>query len=150
MRLNENDYRRINRLSAIGRRRAVTIVELVISLMILGLAMVSVVQLLATTARQQRVANQRRVALAEVANQAERIALLPWSEITADKLSEWKPSPELAAMLPAAHCTLQISDDSSSPKARQVRIQVDWTNGAGQPVDPVAITLWRFAEEGQE
>jgi len=126
-----------------------TLLELIMSLMILGVALVSTVQLLATAARQRRSIHERRLALAEVANQAERIALLQWDEIVADKMTEWQPSAELADALPAARCSLRVSEKSGDAKARQVRIQVDWTNGAGQPVDPVGITVWKFAAENR-
>jgi prepilin-type N-terminal cleavage/methylation domain-containing protein len=131
----------------IRRRRAMTLIELTMSLMILGVAMVAVVQLLATTARQRRVASERRVALAEVANEAERIALLHWNQTAADKLSDWQPSADLAAVLPAARFSVEVTEQSEKPRTRQIRLQVTWSDSAGQPVDPVAVTVWKFAKE---
>src|SRR5437762_10762011 len=57
-------------------RRGMTLFELTVALFILTTAMMAIVQLMAATASQRRSADQRRIALQEVANQAERVALL--------------------------------------------------------------------------
>ena len=131
------------------RRRGVTLFELMVALFILTTAMAAIVQLVAVTASQRRTIEQRRVALQEVANQAERIALLPWEETARDKLTTWRPSADLTSALPQAACTAEVSDEPGMPRARRIRLLVAWPNAAGQLVDPVAVTIWKFAMEGQ-
>ena len=79
-----------------------TLFELTVALFILTTAMMAIVQLMAATASQRRSVDQRRVALQEVANQAERIALFSWDQITSEKLTTWEPSADLQKALPQA------------------------------------------------
>jgi len=128
-------------------RRGMTILELTMSLMILGVAMVAVVQLLAAAARQRQAAQQRRVALAEVANQAERISLVSWDDTAIEKLHNWQPSAALDSALPGAQCSIEVTEQAERPRSRQIRLQVAWNDSAGLPVDPVSLTVWKFARE---
>src|SRR5262245_55180750 len=105
------------------RQRGMTLIELAVSLLVLGVAMAALVQLVSLAARQRRATTQRRVALQEVANQSERIALLPWSETEPDKLTAWQASAELADVLPAAKCSIAVSEESDS-SARRIRLEV--------------------------
>jgi len=125
-----------------------TILELTVSLFILTTAMLAIVQLLSATAGQRRTIEQRRIALQAVANEAERVARLSWDEATPDKLTSWEAPAELTAILPSAKCTAEVSDEAGPPKARRICLQVDWTNSVGQPVEPTAVTIWKFAREG--
>jgi prepilin-type N-terminal cleavage/methylation domain-containing protein len=130
-------------------RRGMTILELLVALFVLTTAMAALVQLLTVAASQRRLLEQRRIALQEVANQAERVALLNWNETAGDKLTSWQSSADLQGVLPEAKCTAAVSDEAGSPAARRIRLSVVWTNAAGQSVDPVTLTVWRFAPEGQ-
>lgn len=125
-----------------------TVLELLVALFVLTTAMAALVQLLTVTAAQRRLLEQRRVALQEVANQAERIALFDWQEVTGEKLTTWQPSADLQAVLPQAKCTGEVKDETEQPASRRIKLAVSWTNTAGQPADPVTITVWRFAPEG--
>ena len=131
------------------KRRGMTIMELLVSLVILGAAMATLVQLVTLAARQRRSLDQRRVALQEVANQAERLALLAWDETTPEKLKTWQPSADLVAALPRATCQVSVRDESGEPPRRCIRLEVVWTNAAGQEVEPVTLTLWKFGPEAQ-
>lgn len=130
------------------RYRGMTVLEVTISLFVLGVAMAALLQIVALAGRQRRGAEQRRMATQEVANQAERIALLPWDDTAAGKLTAWQPSAELQQVLPAAECRIAVSDESGSPPARRIRLEIGWTNAVQQPVEPVTLTVWRFAAEG--
>src|SRR4051812_4452238 len=75
-------------------RSGLSVFELTVALFVLTTAMMAIVQLLGVAASQRRTIEQRRAAQAEVANQAERIALLPWDEVSSDKLKSWELSDE--------------------------------------------------------
>ncbi len=127
-------------------RRGMTISELLVALFILTTAMAAMVQLLAVSAGQRRMIEQRRIALQEVANQAERVALLSWDEAAPDKLTSWQPSAELSAAMPQATCTAEATDEAGPPQARKIRLSVNWPNAGGQMREPIAVTVWKFAE----
>jgi Tfp pilus assembly protein PilV len=130
-------------------RRGMTLFELTMALFILTTAIAAILQLVAFSASQRRAADQRRIALAEVANQAERIALLSWDQTAPEALTTWQPSAELAAVLPQAKCQVESLDEAGPPVGRRLRLSVTWTNAAGQEVVPAAVTIWKFAGEGQ-
>src|SRR5262245_11918968 len=129
-------------------RRGMTVLELTISLFVLTTAMLAIVQLFSATAAQRRTLEKRRMALEAVANQAERIARLSWDETAPDRLTAWEAPAELLAVLPGAKCTADVSEETGAPKARRIRLQVSWTDSMGQPVEPAAVTIWKFTREG--
>jgi prepilin-type N-terminal cleavage/methylation domain-containing protein len=131
------------------RRRGMTLIEMTVALVILGVAMVALLQLVAASARQRRTAEQRRIALQEVANQAERLALASWDEIAPGELTTWQPSAELTAVTPQALCRAEVSEDEGPPPARRIRLEVTWQNSAGLEVEPVELTIWKFRPEAQ-
>src|SRR3954454_24912121 len=96
-------------------RRGMTLFELTVALFILTTVMLAIVQLMAATASQRRSVDQRRVALQEVANQAERVALLSWDEITSQKLTTWEPSADLKLALPLAECKVDVQEEPAGP-----------------------------------
>jgi prepilin-type N-terminal cleavage/methylation domain-containing protein len=128
-------------------KRGMTLVEVTVSLMVLGVALMALLQLVSLAGRQRRALAVRRVALQEVANQAERIALLPWSETAPDMLTSWQPSAELAEVLPGAQCAVSVTAEEGAPQARRIRLEVAWSNAAAQPVEPVELTIWRLGPE---
>src|SRR6266436_5803602 len=96
-------------------RRGMTLFELTVALFILTTAMLAIVQLMAATANQRRSVDQRRVALQEVANQAERVALLSWEQTAPERLTTWEPSADLTKALPQANCAAQVSEEMEAP-----------------------------------
>ncbi len=128
-------------------RRGMTIAELLVALFVMTTAMVAMVQLLAAVGGQRRTIEHRRIALTEVANQAERVALRSWDEISPEKFTTWQPSANLATALPQANCTAEVSDEAGPPVARRVRLSVNWPNASGQMREPVAVTVWKFKED---
>jgi Tfp pilus assembly protein PilV len=124
-------------------RRGLSIIEATMALLILSFAVGGLVQILAVAASQRRATEIRRLALADVANQAEQIALLSWDELTAEKLIAAQPSAELAAAAPSASLKLTVQDEAGPSAAKRIHISATWTTADGQPVEPVELTLWR-------
>jgi hypothetical protein len=128
-------------------RRGLTLLEVGVALVVLSAAMMALVQLVGVAARQRRAADQRLVALQEVANEAERLAVAPWNDLATEKLTIWQPSAELSELLPAADCRVNIREEAGPPAARRIELCVAWTNAVGEQVAPVELTLWRYAAE---
>jgi Tfp pilus assembly protein PilV len=131
------------------RRRGVTLIELAVSLLLMVTAVVAIVELVATSGVQRRLIQQRRLALAEVANRAERIALLPWDEATVDNLRTWQASEDLKAALPSAECHAEVTDETAAPTARRIRLAVRANDTSGQAIEYAALTFWKFPAEVQ-
>jgi Tfp pilus assembly protein PilV len=128
--------------------RGATLIEVAVALVILAAAMLALAQMVALAARQRRLTEARRLAMEEVANQAERVAALPWDKVQPGEFTGWEPSAGLAAAIPAAECKANVTAEPGPPAARRVRLEIHWTDTAGQAAPPVGLTLWKF-EGGQ-
>ncbi len=124
-------------------RRGLSIVEVTMALLILSVAVAGLLKILTVAASQRRATENRRLALEEIANQAEQIALLPWEELTAEKLAARQPSADLLAAARSAQLTLTASEDAGPPAAKRIRIAVSWTTPTGESAEPVQLTIWR-------
>jgi hypothetical protein len=126
--------------------RGATLIEVTVALVVLAAAMLALAQMVALAARQRRLTEARRLAMDEVANQAERVAALPWDKVQPAEFTSWEPSAALTGAIPAVKCLAEVTDEPGPPAARRVRLEVQWTDAAGQPTSPVGLTLWKFAE----
>jgi type II secretory pathway pseudopilin PulG len=140
MHLGSNHSRRI-------RRGGFTIMEMAAALVVVSAAMIALVEFVSLATRQRRSSRQRLAALTEVANQAERVALLAWDEVAADRLTTWQPSAALAAESPQAECSAVVNDEPGLPAGRRVELSVSWPNAAGERVHRVSLTVWKYRGE---
>jgi prepilin-type N-terminal cleavage/methylation domain-containing protein len=132
-----------------NRRRGMTLLEVGVALVILAAAMATLVQLVGVSTRQRRANDQRSAALQEIANEAERLATIPWNDLAPEELTTWQPSAVLTSVLPAAECRVTVTEESGPPHARRLELRVAWKNAVGDQVAPVELTLWRYAPEDQ-
>ena len=127
-------------------RRGMTLLELAVACTLLGTLLVVCLQLLSATAAQRRAADQRQLALIEVGNVLERVALRPWSDLTAKNLAGEKPSAWLGNRLPGAELKIEAVASSTEPKAKRITVSLRWQDVAGRFLPPVAVTTWRWGE----
>jgi Tfp pilus assembly protein FimT len=83
------------RVPSFRARRGVSITELTVSMVIVAATMAALAQLVSVAAQQRRVGEARRLAVQELANQAERVAALEWEEVAPGKLTGWTASDDL-------------------------------------------------------
>jgi Tfp pilus assembly protein PilV len=127
---------------ALGRR-GISVLEATMALLILSFAIAGLLQILTVAAGQRRATEIRRLALEDVANQAEQLALLSWDELTAEKLAARQPSAELLAAAPAAQLAISVKEEAGPPAAKRIHLKATWTTPAGQSAGPVQLTVWR-------
>ena len=130
-------------------RRGVTLFELMVALVVMTTAMMAIVQLLAMVASQRRMLDQRRAALTEVANQAERIALLPWNAVQSKEAEAWEFSAESRTALPRGTATMEVPDETEPVHSRRIRLLVRSPNSVGQMIELADLTVWKFAPGGE-
>ncbi len=133
------------------RRRGLTIVELTIAVLVIGVLLASIGRLLTVVAQQQREDERRLAALHEAANHMERLAAIPWNGLSTETVSQATLSVEAAEALPAGELTVRISEaappaDAAALERRRVEVAVTWRNTAGERVQPVRLVAWRYAE----
>src|SRR4051794_23831916 len=103
-----------------------SLLEMGVALAILSVAAVALVQLVSVATRQRRAGYQRLAATMEIANQAERIALLDWDSIAPDKLTTWPPSDVLQAAIPESDRRIKVTDQMDGPVSRRIDLYVSW------------------------
>ena len=125
-------------------RRGMTLLETMVALFIVSAVLLAILQLVSVTANQRRTLEERRIALQEVANQAERIAMLPWERTAPDEMKEWQPTDGLLDVSPQAKCAITVTAESGPPLARKIRLTVTETSAANDSIELAAITIWKF------
>jgi hypothetical protein len=101
-------------------------------------------ELLATLAAQQRALARRQRALAEAGNTMERLAALPWDELTPERakgVSRAQPADSIAE---GAEWNVDIAQPPGEPNARRVAVEVRWPDAAGHFERPVRLVAWRY------
>lgn len=126
-----------------------TLLECMVALVVLSLAMLGLVQLVVAASQQRRLTDARSIAVQEVANQAERIAALPWDAAAPGKLTGWEPSADLVAALPSAVCRVHVAEEPGPPTGVRIRLEVVWSDVAGREQQPVRLTVWKYQPEGR-
>ena len=69
--------------------------------------------------------------------------------MTADKLTTWEPSEILSAAIRESNRQITVTEESNPPVSRRLQLRVAWANAAGQEVEPVKLTTWKFRQEPQ-
>jgi hypothetical protein len=123
-------------------RRGISVLEVTAALVILAFAMTGLAHMLSLGAAHRRTSETRRLAQEEVANQAERIALLAWDETTAEKLQSLPISDELTTFVPSAKLSVALAEEAGPPVARRIEIGVAWTAADGV-AEPIRLTVWK-------
>ncbi len=129
------------------KRRGMTLLEAGVALLVMTAAIMAVVELVSATTKERRHRRQRQIALLELANEAERISLLPWDETAPDRLTTWSPSPMLQTAIAKPTCQFRVTEESQPPQSRQIVLSVLWQNAAGENVRPATLTVWKYAQE---
>ena len=124
------------------RLRGVTILELIVTLGLLGVMLATLAPTLTWVHAQRRAANQRELATQELANLLERFMSHPWEEIISENTSEIELVTEIAARLPNAELIATVTEDSNEPISKQVKLELDWTNPQGDRVRPIRLSAF--------
>lgn len=120
-----------------------------VALVVMTTAMIAIVQLLAMVASQRRSLEQRRAALTEVANQAERLALMPWNAVQSQEAVAWQFSNESRTALPQGTATMEVHEETEPAQALRIRLLVRSPNSVGQMIELADLTVWKFAPGGE-
>ena len=123
-------------------RRGALLIECLIALGIMLAAAVMISQILMTANRQRQVAEQRRLALQEIANLLERGGEFDWAGLTVD---QWQAAPLSLAVqeqLPQPQLRAEIGTEAGPLEFKRVRLELTWLNPAGERARGVAASRW--------
>lgn len=127
-------------------RRGTTLLEVTVSLLILSSVAVAFAQLLTLVSLQRRTAQRRQLATGEAANVMEQIAALSWSDLTKANVAKLKLSQAVASKLPAGKLKVDLAPLPQQPEAVRVVVEIGWQNRAGQSVQPLRLSAWRYRD----
>ncbi len=130
-------------------RRAVALMEVIAAAALLAVLATVCLRMFAFSALERRTAQRRAVAMQEVANTVERVAALPWAQITSERLAQIELSPNVQQILPGGALKLSVEPSATGPPARKVRVEITWTNAAGGVDAPVRLAYWAFPRPGE-
>lgn len=132
-----------------GCRRGASLIELTVAAMVMGTVFALLGPVMTSIREQRRLAGERQLAVAELANCAERQALKSWTELTADGLADLELSAAAGRTLLDAQLNVTVAEESD-PVARRVTFELTWQDRGGRTVQPLQLVVWRFPiEEGR-
>ena len=126
-------------------RGGFTLVEMIVAGILLSVVMTVSMQMLAGYSKQQRLANRRQLAVAELANLIERITARPFSTVTTDNLQSLTINDAARARLPDAELRIEVNDQAGPPKGKQIRADIRWRQVGGEFTAPVRLATWIYA-----
>lgn len=124
-------------------RRAFTLLELIVTCLLLGVLFTAMVPLLATTARQRQASDRRLAATNHASNVLERWTALDYAELTVGSTTNHPLPDEVARLLPGGVTEVSVADETAGPPARRIAVTVRWQDRHG-PARPVRLTGWVF------
>lgn len=125
------------------RRGGFTMLELLVSAILLIALISIVVPLTVRAGRLWQDARSYRLAVNELSNQLEDLTLLS-DQDRQQALENWKPNPELLDVLPEAKLTGETIDDSDG---KRVKLTLAWQRAVG--TQPLTMIAWVHPENQQ-
>ena len=126
-----------------ARRSGFSLVEMLVSAILLGAVLLLAVPLLGWVSHQRQIADQRQYALLTLANTIEEVGERPWDELTNDSLSELKLTAEASQFLDSAVLKTVVEVEDEAIPTKSVTLSLTWRNRAGEMIAPVELTVLR-------
>ena len=141
LRLRRRDRGRGRR--ATSARAGVSLVELVISCLLIGTVAGLVVPSVSWTAVERRATHQRQVACEELANLMDRLTRQAWEDVTPERAEQMGLHEEVGRQLPDAQLSAAVDADQD---AKRIQLSLVWSNRAGRAVAPIRLTTWIYRQ----
>ena len=132
-----------------SERRGVSLLEMSIAAILVGMLATAVLQLVLVMAGQHRGLAKRYVAIQESANIMERVSAMPWTELTSEAVAEMELSPEAQQSLSGATLAIEVGQPEGEPAAKRVTVVIRWPDREGRPDHKVRLVGWRYQVGGE-
>src|SRR5262249_14331510 len=129
-------------------RRGYSLLEMVIASALLGAVLTVALNTFHWIAVDRRASDQEQEALAEVANQMERIGSRPWDSLTNEGLRDVRLSDHAKRQLPGAVLEASVGTEAATPEAKRISIELAWRNRAGQMTLPTRLVAFVYQPSG--
>jgi Tfp pilus assembly protein PilV len=126
-----------------ARRSGFLLGELLITVILLGVAMTVAVKLVGWVALEQRATERRERALLEASNLLERLAAGRWGELSAEA-ARAALSPAAQQALPGAELKVEVTEVDRPLPAKRLRVQIRWRDRSGGFEAPIWLATWVY------
>ncbi len=124
-------------------RRAFTLLELIAASVLIGAMLMLCLQVLTATAAARRRAETRLIAMQQSANVMERLAAVPWEDLSEENIEKLELEKLVRRLLPDAQLDIELATPPDEPPAKRITVSIGWSDRAGQAVGPVRLVAWR-------
>jgi prepilin-type N-terminal cleavage/methylation domain-containing protein len=125
------------------KRRAFTIVEILVALLLLGTLTAVCLQFFAGVIAQRREQSAELSAAEEAANIMERLAAVAWDDLPKQSGEQFSLSAQLKKVLPEGRVEVKVNDVTGPPPARRIAATVFWRPQPGEPERKARVVAWR-------
>lgn len=126
------------------RIAGITVIEITVTMILLGMLMSMVVPLLGTINKQQREAERRVVAVQLIDNLLERFTAGEYDSVTQSAADELQISAADAAFFTHANLEVSVAKTGEDLPAKQITITLTWNDSDGVPVAPARLTTFVY------
>ena len=120
--------------------------EVLVSLVLLGAVFKLLVPTLGAIQKQRHATHQWQAALEEVSNLLEASSQWPLDRITEEYLAAQTISDPVRRLLPEAELRARVVE-FQTPPTRQITLEIHWQDDAGNRVVPVRLTSWVYRRQ---
>lgn len=125
-------------------RSGFTLIEVVVSFVILAVILSSSVSLLAALAAQRSSAWRETMAVIELGNVMERARRADWGELDASVVDKWLLPDDARRFLPNGSLAIQIEVIKGQPESKRILVGINWQATNGGPTSEVQGVIWRY------
>ena len=129
---------------AASGRLGMTLVEVIVSGILLGAVMTIAVPTLSWVVRERRAADRRLQALFAVENVMERFTTRKWDEISDDSAKQIELSQAIRDQLPGAVLKCAVHTKPNAPDEKRIAMELTWSGRMGKALAPVRLTTWVY------
>ncbi len=130
-------------------RAGFTLLEMFVAAVVFGTALVTFLPMMQSVGFQQRLTDQRLLALREAENLLEQLTPRKWSELTTDELAKLSLSENVKSRLPQAVLKVDVTEPAEPAASKRVAVQLSWTPRSGQAPQSVRLAAWFFDTKEQ-
>ena len=129
------------------KRAGLLMVEMIVSLILLGTVVSIVIPTLGWMGRQNRLSLQKQEAIQGLHNLMEDLTARPSAELTPRAAEKIELPAALRRQLPGAKLQVEITE--APPNAKRIRLRLAWIGQNGRPLAPLRLSAWVYDREGK-
>lgn len=130
-------------------RAGFSLLEMFVAAVVFGTALITFLPMMQSVGFQQRLTDQRLLALREAENLLEQLAPRKWNELTTEELAKLSLSENVKSRLPQAVLKVDVNEPAEPAASKRVAVQLTWTPRAGQAPQSVRLASWFFNTKEQ-